>query len=228
MKRILFVFLGINMCVLGYSQSNLFSEDEYNNNWLYIGLRLGGSSHFYQLYDFDIPNKTSFDFAFQFTVPVLKNLGVQIELIYTNDVAEYNFDTTVRYGSYTYPAKVSIKESLNEFIIPIFTRINYDVGIFNIAGLAGPYFTIPNGQVDIEENLTFAWYNDTFSDKYDAEIIFGLMIGINFGIKMGPGILFADIRYAIDNDSIKIDGDRSWHRTVLPFSIGYQIGIIKK
>jgi hypothetical protein len=235
MNKPFFPILLIGLAVPCFSLS-IFTADSgraWNDNWLYIGGRLGGSVHFYQLGDYDIKNHGSFDFAIQISVPLLKNFGIQAELMYSAEEVVFSDEVNVRvssgYGGYsTYPGTVEAKVRISEFMIPVLLKYNYEFGIFNVSGLFGPFFTIPAGKAEYTETLTFSVYSDEFKTHYDAEDIFGLMAGLNFGVKLGPGTLFLDLRYAIDNDMIKVDGDRFAHRNFLPVSIGYEFGLLPK
>jgi hypothetical protein len=223
---------------------NIFAADSgraWNDNWLYVGGRLGGSVHFYQFGDYDIKNQGSFDFALQLSVPLLKNFGIQTELMYSSEMTGFSEDTTVIVTSYVYgmygtvismysyyPGKINFNFKYNEFMLPILLRYNYEFGLFSIAGLFGPFFTVPTGKVEYTATLTSLVYSEEYKTHYDVEDLFGVMVGLNFGIKLGPGTLFLDLRYAIDNDMVKVDGDRFWHRNVLPLSIGYELGLLPK
>ena len=232
MKKIIFlVILTINTAIV-FGQNNLFSTSNYNSNWLYVGGRICGALHFYQFFDSDIDNKLSLDFAFQMTISIVDNFGIQTELLYTSEEVKYTANGNITIGGYTHPAVIDFKQTVHNFIIPILARATYDIGIFNIAGIFGPYFTIPIGKLDHESEVKYLGTSSTYSNSQDIKMSFGLMVGINFGVRIGPGILFADIRYGIDNNAIEttIQGKSNpgWHRKILPFSIGYQIGLLKK
>jgi hypothetical protein len=237
MKKSLFPVLLIGLAVPCFSQ-NIFTADSgraWNDNWLYIGGRLGGSVHFYQLGDYDIKNHGSFDFAVQMSVPLLKNFGIQAELMYSTEEVVFLWEGDIRVSSSAYPGIYSIypgteeiRAKFSEFMIPVLLKYNYEFGLFNVAGLFGPFFTIPTGKMEYAGTLTYSVYSDQFESTYEVEDIFGLMAGLNFGVKLGPGTLFLDVRYAIDNDMLKIDGERFAHRNFLPLSIGYELGLLPK
>jgi hypothetical protein len=44
----------------------------------------------------------------------------------------------------------------------------------------------------------------------------------------GPGTLFLDVRYAVDNDMMNVDGDPFARRNFLSVSIGYELGLLPK
>jgi hypothetical protein len=235
MRKPIIVILLIGLAMPCFSQNSFGSTagGAWDDNWLYIGVRLGGSVHFYQLGDCDIKNHSSFDFAIQLSMPLLKNFGIQTELLYSTEEAVFSDEVTVRindyYGYTTYPGTIVINAKYSEFMIPVLLKYKYEFGIFNIAGLFGPFFTIPLGRLEYTEELTYSGISlGEYKDNFDVEDIFGVMLGLNFGMKLGPGTMFLDIRYAVDNDSIKIDGDRLVHRNFLPVSIGYELGLLPK
>jgi hypothetical protein len=132
------------------------------------------------------------------------------------------------YGYSAYLAMLDANVWLSEFMIPVLLKYNYEFGLFSVAGLFGPFFTIPAGKAEYKETLMYAPGMEEFESVFDVEDAFGLMAGLNFGVKLGPGTLFFDLRYAIDSDMIKVDGERFVHRNFLPISIGYELGLLPK
>ena len=57
----------------------------------------------------------------------------------------------------------------------------------------------------------------------------GFIAGGNIGIKLGPGTLFADVRYAGDFNDIEVRGDWGsravYKRGMAFYSLGYEFGI---
>jgi hypothetical protein len=231
MRKPIIVILLTVLVMPCFSQNSSTPTDSggaWNENWLYIGGRLGGSVHFYQLGDYDIKNHGSFDFAIQLSVPLVDNFGLQTELLYSTEEAVFSEKVTVTYASYNYPGTLIFSAAYSEFIIPVLLKYRYEFGVCNIAGLFGPFFTIPVGKAEWSQRLLFAYGPAEAKTNYGVEDIFGVMMGLNFGISLGPGTMFLDVRYAVDNDSIRIDGDRLMHRNFLPISIGYEIGLLPK
>jgi len=64
----------------------------------------------------------------------------------------------------------------------------------------------------------------------------GLMAGANFGLKLGPGVLFTDIRFAMDfmpvnnkegsvEYALTVKSKELFERKKIQFDLGYRIGI---
>ncbi|MDR2247620.1 MAG: hypothetical protein LBE17_13280 [Treponema sp.] len=99
--------------------------------------------------------------------------------------------------------------------IPLLLKMDFHLGPLVLQPLAGPYFNLALGKLDVED------YGD---DPY-ANPPFGLVFGGLLGLNLGRGILFVDSRYEMDlgktvagNDPITI-----WKRSAYVLSFGYQI-----
>jgi len=71
--------------------------------------------------------------------------------------------------------------------------------------------------------------NGSYSANFS--LMSGFMAGGGFGIKLGPGSIIADIRYATDfsNVIINYNGTRDVsHRNKVYFALGYEFGLIPK
>jgi hypothetical protein len=82
------------------------------------------------------------------------------------------------------------------------------------------YITLPFGKMK---------WADSFRDRSESgsvNIPFGFTGGASFGIKIGPGILFADIRYSKDLADTSAFTMDIYKRSMLSFGIGYEIGFV--
>jgi hypothetical protein len=65
--------------------------------------------------------------------------------------------------------------------------------------------------------------------SYNYTTPMGFIAGGNIGVKLGPGTLFLDIRYAGDFEDIAIYGDWGsravYKRSLIFYSLGYEFGI---
>ncbi|GHV94413.1 hypothetical protein AGMMS50293_07330 [Spirochaetia bacterium] len=224
------ILVGVLVCmipVFGFSQSRRgggYSDDAWKNNWLYLGARIGGSPNFYkpaeEFKDLGVDSlegSFGFNLAAQIAVQFVDLFAVQAELMYTHDKGSY------KEGGY------ELNASYDSLLIPILAKLTFRPNNFLIAPFAGIYFTIPLGEIEVKESLS-GYGSD--SEKYEFETSAGFMIGASFGIKVGPGVLFADLRYAGDFTDTKIkDGGQSieyFTRSKLPITIGYEIGLMSK
>jgi hypothetical protein len=88
--------------------------------------------------------------------------------------------------------------------------------------------------VDISINGVYN-YKDSFSEAeaaFERDFLFGYAIGGSAGIKLGPGIVFLDVRYMGDFINAKATINNSpmemYKRQIIAFGIGYKIGLINQ
>jgi TolB-like protein len=199
--------------------------DLWKNQWLYLGARIGGAIGFYnfdnsRLSFGDIAHadsSLSLNFALQIALQILPIFAVQTEILYLQDTV----DTTYEYGSYNYTYKST------SLMIPLLGKMTYRPKNFPVEGFGGIYLSIPIGSMEYKEPHFIDYEHQKFS------ITVGLMVGGNFGIKFGPGIIFADIRYLQDLSGTKtlifeeVDSEL-YKRSKALFTLGYNIGLIDK
>ena len=95
---------------------------------------------------------------------------------------------------------------------------------FMVSLFTGPYFSIPLGE------LTYT--NGDATDSYKVNIPAGWLIGLSPGIRLGPGTLFADIRYGGDFGKTSISDNSGvlsiYSRSAFSFALGYEFGFIER
>ncbi|MDR0554619.1 MAG: penicillin-binding protein activator LpoB [Treponema sp.] len=191
---------------------------------LSLGLRAGGSARFYALSN-DIQGEAdaggAFEGGFQVgalfgIIPNLPNLeiGLQTELLFSGDTVKYSGndgagDFSASFTGYT-------------LAIPLLAKVSYRLGDFVFPLFLGPVFNIPLGDTK--------YSSGDISGSYTASPLpAGFTVGIAPGLKLGPGTLFADIRFTGDFKNTAVnDGAGTleiYRRNALSFSLGYEIGI---
>jgi TolB-like protein len=232
----------------------------WKHKWLYLGLRGGGTFNLYEVnciedvLDFKDPGSSlGFTGAFSITGQITNWLAIQTGFIYTNDETEIKavegglIETGGEGGA---GGGISSTEgvatiSFNSLMIPVLAKITFRPHKFLLAGLAGVYFGIPVGEMKFEGTLQAGDWKGTFKS---AGVSYGLMFGGNIGCHLGPGVLFVDVRYAMDLAKNKFDpvegswgmwnGDSSTPWRFMPdfeisrqkvfFTIGYELGLFNK
>lgn len=189
---------------------------------LYLGARAGLSPGFYgnggellnrtefssQTLKDNSPFKRPPDVAVYTSVSIWSLLALQAEALYTRDSFSLNYDSNTMTVSY------------NSLIIPLLAKAVYRPSFLTVQGFAGPYLSLPLGQMEIKHS----------NGSYNADfpLMFGIMAGGGLGVKLGPGSVMADIRYAMDfgNVTANYNGTRDVsHRNKLCFALGYEMGL---
>jgi len=191
-------------------------------NYLYFGGRVGLSLGFYgngggladtTVYPSqNISSIPAFDGSLFLSASVLKFLEIQTEAIITNDSFELNSGNTWLFTV-----------SYNSLMIPLLAKFVYRPSIYMVQGYAGAYLSVPLGQMEVKHR------NGSYTS--DFSLLGGLMAGGRFGIKLRPGIIFADIRYAGDLGNVTSDYNGTKEisrRNKAYFSLGYEFGLIPK
>ncbi|GHV37338.1 hypothetical protein AGMMS49546_04790 [Spirochaetia bacterium] len=206
--------------ILFFSTVLCFSQ--YNDNWLYVGARLGGAPNFYtaegayKSYQANFASSLGFNGAAQAAVQINELFAIQAELIYTHD------------ETITNNSGLEEKFESDSLLIPVLAKMTYNRGKMYIAGLLGLYVSAPAG--DMKKTVTSNGNTLSYSDTYSSPL--GFMAGVSLGYKMGPGIVFADLRWAGDISKTRYN-DRGnaadlYSRGKMPITLGYEIGLISK
>jgi hypothetical protein len=205
------------------------------NRRLYLGLRAGGSLRFYTLpklvknYSSNSTQGFTYEIGFKAEFRFLSFMSVQLEAIFTRDSAPFRapifqmLDDEIRYIYYT-----DTYNSLS-MMFPLTVKFPLQFKPFIISPFGGVYLALPLGQMTIESSdLGPNAMGGSF--EYGLTTALGFTLGADFGIRMGPGILFLDLRYSGDLGTtvIQVDSGREYKRGMLSFSIGYELAWINK
>jgi hypothetical protein len=225
MRKLFIVGLLFLSGALCFSQN--MGGDDWKNNWLFLGLRLGGSPNFYEPTSADkdagvdsLDGSFGFNLAAQASVQLVELFAIQMELMYTHDEVSYS------------ESGFKLAFESDSLLIPVLAKLTYRPNNFFIAALGGIYFSVPLGDIKVTES--YGGYSASVDLDYKPPM--GFMIGINAGMRLGPGVLFADLRYAGDFEETKADTGsvggsndmKVYTRGKLPITIGYEIGLISK
>ena len=201
--------------------------DIWKNQWLYLGARIGGAIGFYN-FDYSYlgsnasaKNSLSLNAAIHASLQIKPLFAIQTEVLYLQDSVDVD---------YWLSFQNTFKS--NSLIIPLMGKMTFRPNNFSIEGFGGVYISIPLGALEYGE---LDLYSDSglTNTKQNFNNTFGLLIGGSFGIKAGPGIAFADVRYLYDLNGTKTKIHRApdselYRRRKILLSIGYNIGLISK
>jgi TolB-like protein len=198
---------------------------KWKNSLIYGGLRLGVSPRFYGLSK-DISagqaeNGASFEAALQVSAYLFSlfdiEVGLQTELSFGMDTVSYSGTDNI--GGFT----ASFASS--SLLIPLLAKSSYRMpNGFVVSMFTGPYFPISLGKIK--------YTSSGGTNSYNFKITAGWLIGIATGIRLGPGTLFADIRYGGDFGNTSISDNNGvlsvYSRNMVSFTLGYELGFIRR
>ncbi|MDR1637837.1 MAG: hypothetical protein LBR93_10940 [Treponema sp.] len=201
---------------------------DYHKHWLYLAARAGPSLRMYTPVD-DTPYTGgdafgfALDMAVQAAVQILPFLSVQGELIFTWDRAsrwDYFHTVSGEQERYTW--------DYNSFslMFPLMAKLNFYPGKFRVSPFIGLYFLVPLGDIQISESLT----NEKSTSSYRYSPPLGLLGGISGAMKLGPGMIFADLRYAADLGEVEPAGGdiKTYLRSMGSLTFGYEWAFFTK
>jgi hypothetical protein len=146
-------------------------------------------------------------------------LALQTELLFVGENARYEYWTS-GYGTH-----YALECSGTTMQIPVLLKLDLHWRRLMFQPLAGFYLNIPLGGMDYEIKEVYEGSGPgEGSYEYDRSPLFGLMFGGAFGVRIGRGYLFMDLRYATNMGETKLDDGRGtkWHRAAFMGNLGYQ------
>jgi len=199
-----------------------FHNALHDKNRLYLGARGGLALGFYDngggLADRTLyPSQTingnpSYNVSLYIAAPIWGLLAMQAEALITKDTFElFSGNASIRTVSY------------NSLMIPVLAKLVYRPSIFTVQGFAGAYWSPSLGQMEVKHG------NGSYATKFSS-FVFGFTAGGGLGIKLGPGNVMADIRYAGDFNNVTTNSENKniSRRNKLLFALGYEIGLMPK
>ena len=182
-------------------------DNDFLQNHLYLSVNVGFSPIIYTLnsnIDMTAENYLSFDAGFQFGVRISNRFILQTELNYSSDevTTEGNKSVILKSQSLT---------------IPIIAKFHNMRGSFYYSLFGGLYYPISLGAMEVGINGNL--------EKYDYNYPLGFLLGLNFGWKVGPGIVYSDIRFFQDFGYVYANNADQYLRTCFKFLIGYNFPI---
>jgi hypothetical protein len=113
--------------------------------------------------------------------------------------------------------------SVASLLFPLTIDLVYCPSIFMIRAYAGVGFSLPLGQMEVTHS------NGSWTADFSIPPSF--IGGVAGGVKLGPGVIFADFRFLADfgNTAANHNGVRdTYRRNKLSISAGYEIGLLRK
>jgi TolB-like protein len=216
----------------GLGSSFTAKEDDWKNKWLYAAFRAGPGIHFYNTgggaYSATKSgNGISFDGAVQITAQLLDFIALQTEVIFTADsfavLARENVTDSAGNILHGYDTVITITS--NSILAPILLNFSYCPGVYLLSLSGGIFFGLPFNAV-----MTGSSGDESYTGALSATM--GYAVAVNAGLKIGPGLLFVDVRYMGDLTSATFDSSdvilSAYKRNILEVSLGYRFGFFSK
>jgi TolB-like protein len=193
-------------------------RDAWKRNWLFVGARGGASMRLYTL-SADVkgdvePNSIAIEAGAQVGLQITNFLAFQVEALFTTDKLSYSGEG-FKEASFQY----------SSLMFPALLKLTFRPATFLVAAFGGVYITMPLGDMQFESDVDE-------SAAYTPSVPLGYLGGVNIGIKLGPGVLFLDARYAAELGGTSINdgkGDLNvFSRGMISLSLGYELGLINK
>jgi hypothetical protein len=200
----------------------------YKNRWLHLGLRAGPSLGIY------IPEddtaftggdsfSPTFSAGFQAGVEITPLFSVQAEAVFT-------WDNGSRWDYELLPGDddiISYQKRFKGYSLqfPLLAKLNFYPGKFRLSPFAGAYVIVPLGKMEVDDSIA----EDSYTYSYSLPL--GLLGGLSLGFPLGPGMIFADIRYTADlsGPELRDSGEiKTSIRNTAALSLGYEFAFFKK
>jgi hypothetical protein len=180
-------------------------------------------------------------------------LELQTEVLFSWEWAgySYHYTNTVPKESVNKNGLWTDEYSFFSFTFPLMLKVEFNYGPLMLAPYGGAYFYLPLGEAQsrtnrIAENIEGSnpspdsyLEDDSATVKVSMDgVPLGMTFGFYTGIKMGPGALVIDLRYARDFGKLKFEdkgGKTALNgqyiiidRHKFTFMVGYEIGFFKR
>jgi hypothetical protein len=192
------------------------------------GVRTGVSQRWYTEPEQFVPGAQALNFEGGLFASLYVNslLSVQAELDVTFDNLVYRgIDDVGGVGGYV-PALANEKYTAWSLMFPVFVKATFRPGKFRLAPFGGFYAFVPLGDASYRKHPG----GDETSFSWSSAAPLGYVLGFEAAMKLGPGILLADLRFGGDFGTTAIDsgGGTSYQRSFLALGLGYSFGFIDR
>jgi TolB-like protein len=203
--------------------------EDWKYKFLHAGLRPGFSVHFYDTSGTRFSGTEaeiwySADIAAFIAFQIHRHFSVQTEIMFTSDAM--NITKTLpkydEYDNFLYNYNTTYNFSSANLLVPVLGTVTWRPSIFSIECLAGIYFNVPVSEMKISDS-----FSGETEETGGVSAPPGIAGGVSFGVKLGQGLLFLDLRYLADFANTKIEhpsfaGD-IYRRGMASAGIGYKM-----
>jgi TolB-like protein len=193
--------------------------EDWKNKRLYIGARAGLAAQTPVINthrdDINAEAATGFEAALQFEYRFFEFSVMKLPLRF---FAQSEIIFSGEKIAAVLPEGDSVTMEAGILTVPLLAKAAWTPRIFYFAVFAGPALTLPLGQMMIKQ--------DGLERQYDFSPTFGLLAGINAGIKVGQGAVFLDARYYGDCLFTRVNDVQQYRRQTFSVSLGYRYGFL--
>jgi hypothetical protein len=199
---------------------------DWEEKLINAGVRSGVSQRWYKSPEEFAPGAHALNFEGGLFVSVFLNslLSLQAELDFTFDNLVYRgIDDTGGTGEYI-PVLANEKYTAYSLMFPVIMKVNFKPGNFRLAPFAGIYAFLPAGDASYRKNPV----GEEGAFSWSSAAPLGYVLGFEGAVKLGPGLLLADIRCGGDFGTITIQDEdtTAYSRGMVSFTLGYAFGFI--
>jgi hypothetical protein len=204
--------------------SQAAAKEDLNDHWLRLGARAGPSIRFYTpsrdpRYTGGETHALALDLAFQANLRLLSFLSVQAEAVFTWDNASlWAYQSNLVRYTHDYTS-FSLQ-------FPVLVKLDLYPGIFKISPFLGLYYLVPLGSLKVSNSLD----DETHSLSYRISPPLGFVGGLSGSLKLGPGAIIADLRYAADFGTLEARNGSAgeFRRSMISLTLGYELGFFSR
>jgi hypothetical protein len=202
----------------------------YKNHWLFLGARLGSSLPAFYTPEGDTAftggdtYSLSLDLGLQASVQLFSRLSLQAEVNVVLDRGSLWFYALNSNG-------IDVDSHTRQFTgaslqFPFMAKLNFYPGKFRVSPFLGIEVLVPLGTMRV---------NDLFAGERSYAYAYapplGLLGGLGAAFPAGPGMIFADLRFAAELGKPELregGGVETFRRSRVVISAGYEFGFFKK
>jgi hypothetical protein len=201
----------------------------HNDHWLFLGLRAGPSLRLYTPSE-DVSFTggdtygPSLELGILADIRIVPLFSIQMEIDFTWDrAAIWEYGANADQNDLERYTRHFESFSLQ---FPFLAKLSFYPGKFRISPFLGPYIVLPLGKMKIGRPN----YAEV-SSAAPFSLPLGILGGFSLSYPLGPGMLFADLRYAADlgkPDLSEIGIMETYKRHMVSLSMGFELGLIRK
>ncbi|MDR1443304.1 MAG: PorT family protein [Treponema sp.] len=201
----------------------------YNSHWLFLGLRAGPSLRLYTpsedaAFTGGDTYGPSLELGILADIRIVPLFSIQTELDVTWDrAAVWKYSANEAQNDLERYTRHFESFSLQ---FPFLAKLNFYPGKFRVSPFLGPYVILPLGKMKTSRPR----YEEESSAASFSPAL-GVLGGLSLSYPLGPGMIFADLRYAADlgePNLPEIGITETYRRHMVSLSMGFEFGLIRK